>query len=195
MWIFYGLLAATSFGIAAIFQKLAARPGSALSSAWEVLVFQGIATVAIGLLGVLITKQAFSMKEKDAYMWALLTGTALAIGALFIFMTYTTAKDTNADASRIQALINTNTLIAVILGLLVLKEYTHLHTVGDWTRLILGAVLVVAGGILVSMPPKANSEAAKSHHTYVVHSHATHAHPHHKHVANRQVPLLPNPKN
>ena len=170
MWIVYGLLAATSFGISAIFQKLAAKSPVQVG-VWEVLIFQGLATIGVGLIGFLATKQAFSKAESPAYGWAVLTGAALTVGALFIFLTYRAAGP-QADAGRIQALINTNTLIALVLGLLLLKEYTHLTTAADWTRLVLGALLVVIGGIVLTWTPK----PAKTLAQHVVHPHATHIH-------------------
>lgn len=183
MWILYALLASTSFGVAAVFQKLAARE-PAQSSVWEVLLFQGIATIAIGAIGFLATRQSFTKQEGTAYLWAALTGVALTVGALLIFVTYRAADTAQADVSRIQALVNTNTLIAVILGLIVLREYTHVTTAGDWVRLIVGALLVVIGGILVSQPPKqpAADVSVRPAHAHVahVHPHATHAPPHHR---------------
>jgi uncharacterized membrane protein len=169
MWILYGLLAASSFGVAAVFQKLAARSPVQVG-VWEVLIFQGLATIAIGVMGFLVTKQAFTKAESPAYAWAALTGAALTIGALCIFLTYR-AAGANADAGRIQALINTNTLIALVLGLVFLREYTHLVTAGDWLRLVAGAVLVVLGGIVLTWSPSKKQAAAA-----VVHPHATHAH-------------------
>lgn len=174
MWILYGLLAASSFGIAAIFQKLAAKSPVQVG-VWEVLLFQGLATIGVGLIGFLLTKQAFSKAEAPAYGWAALTGTVLTIGALFIFLTYR-AAGTQADAGRIQALINTNTLIALVLGLVFLKEYVHLTTAADWARLILGAVLVVVGGIVLTWSPKKEVEPTAQH--KIIHPYATHAHHH-----------------
>ncbi len=214
LWIVYGLLAATSFGVAAILQKLAARSITVPLSTWGVLFFQGLTTVVIGAIGLLAAKLIltrgavptyawvliggvavalgvylisvllFTKLQVPAYVWAILTGATLAAGSYFIFLTYRAASDANADASRIQALINTNTLIAVILGLVLLKEYTHLHTAADWGRLILGAILVVAGGVLVSWPPDAARAATargeKSERITVVHHRATHAHVPHR---------------
>lgn len=182
MWITFGLLAASSFGIAALFQKLAARTPIE-SSPWEVLILQGIATILVGAIGFFATKQFFTRQEMPAYLWGSLTGVMLAVGALFIFLTYREAGAAHADVSRIQALINTNTLIAVILGLVLLKEYTHLTTAADWARLIIGAALVVLGGVLVSAPPKSTAattpeaSARCTPHERCIHPHATHTHP------------------
>ena len=50
MWIAYALLASVSFGTAAILQKLAAIGTKVHTSAWEVLIFQGLATIVVGLV-------------------------------------------------------------------------------------------------------------------------------------------------
>lgn len=48
--------------------------------------------------------------------------------------------------SRLVPLVNMSTLVTVILGLLVFKEYKELNTV----NLLAGSILIVAGGAIVS---------------------------------------------
>ena len=84
MWIASALLASVSFGTAAILQKLAAIGTKVHTSAWEVLIFQGLATIVVGLVGFFIVHEKFSRPEEVAYEWALATGAALAIGAMFL---------------------------------------------------------------------------------------------------------------
>ncbi len=71
------------------------------------------------------------------------TGVLWGLGMLFSFL----AIETGADVSRLVPIYNCNTLIAVLLGILVLRE------IGDASqiiRILVGSVLIVVGGVLVS---------------------------------------------
>ncbi|MCX6807936.1 MAG: hypothetical protein NTZ80_04045 [Patescibacteria group bacterium] len=139
-------MASLSFGVAALLQKLAAT-GKVMTSVWEYLIFQGIATLILGAIGFFIFREQMTREEVPAYEWAIAVGVMLALGAALIFVAYRFG----GDASRVQPLVNTNTLIAVILGLVVLGEWHDLHTVIDWVKLLIGAGAILGGGILISM--------------------------------------------
>lgn len=52
-----------------------------------------------------------------------------------------------ADVSRLVPIFNTNTLVAVALGMILLKE---LPAGTEKIKVVIGAILIVVGGVLVS---------------------------------------------
>lgn len=71
------------------------------------------------------------------------TGVLWGLGMLFSFL----AIETGANVSRLVPIYNCNTLIAVLLGILVLRE---LGDASQIIRILIGSVLIVVGGVLVS---------------------------------------------
>ena len=71
-------------------------------------------------------------------------GAFWAVGALIQL----TALKGGADVSRLTPIYNMNTLLVVFLGIILLKE---LPDASNMLRVAAGAVLIVAGGILVSV--------------------------------------------
>jgi len=66
-----------------------------------------------------------------------------ALGQLFAIL----ALVNKAPVSRLTPIYNTNTLVAVLLGIILLRE---LPTGASTIKVLIGAVLIVIGGILVS---------------------------------------------
>ncbi|MEK6891982.1 MAG: GRP family sugar transporter, partial [Nanoarchaeota archaeon] len=64
------------------------------------------------------------------------------------FLAVAIAISQNADIARLAPIYNTNTLITVLLGILILKEVPDAT---NMFRVISGAVLIVVGAILVSI--------------------------------------------
>ena len=73
----------------------------------------------------------------------LLAGIVWAVGQLFMFLAF----ESGLELSRLAPLYNTNTLIAVLLGIILLKE---LPAEGQTLKVVVGAVLIVIGAFLVS---------------------------------------------
>ena len=71
------------------------------------------------------------------------TGVLWALGMVFSFL----AIGTGADISRLVPIYNCNTLIAVLLGIMVLHEMPDFAGI---VKLIAGSVLIVLGGIIVA---------------------------------------------
>ena len=140
-WIFYGMFASLFFGINAVVYKVAAVNGGL--NPYYAGVFYGA--------GIFITVVAayffrFSAPTTN-FKWlglALIAGIIWGLG----FIMTAIAISNHADVSRLAPLYNTNTLVAVMLGIILLKEIPSAASV--W-RVVLGAVLVVAGSVLVSM--------------------------------------------
>ena len=99
----------------------------------------------IAVLGYLI----YSLKQTGVQIslptvgFGLLQGAVWAGGMIFAF----SAFSIGAEAARLVPIYNTNTLIAVILGLFLLHE---VPVPEERVKVILGALLIVIGGILVS---------------------------------------------
>ncbi len=75
--------------------------------------------------------------------YGLLQGILWASGMIFVFM----ALSVGAEVAKLAPIYNTNTLVAVILSLLLLNE---IPTTDNRVKVIIGAILIVIGGILAS---------------------------------------------
>ena len=74
---------------------------------------------------------------------AILIGIIWAIGQLFAFI----VLSQGAPVSKITPIYNSNTLIAVFLGIVLLNELPNKQ---DVAKVVVGAILIVAGAFLVS---------------------------------------------
>lgn len=133
-----GLLPAFGFGFAAVFQKAASLEGV------QVGTYSFYVGVVLALSG-LIMRQVFGETG-----WALsglglagLGGLGMALGTGGL--SYAIVK-LDAPVSMIAPITVISTLITVVTGFLVFKEYEGVAAV----RLMMGAVLVVAGAALVA---------------------------------------------
>jgi transporter family protein len=71
------------------------------------------------------------------------TGALWALGMLFSVL----AIGMGANVSRITPIYNCNTLVAVLLGIMILKEIPDSAGV---VRIIIGSLLIISGGVLVA---------------------------------------------
>jgi len=133
-----GLLPAIMLGIAGIFQKFSTNGGIGTG---PFLIGVGVITVIVGGVFLVIEKQVVVTGQSAAFtvlyglMWATATGfIALALGRY------------NGQISQLVPLYNMNTLVAVVLGLLIFAEWRHV----DPVKLLVAAVLIVAGGVLAA---------------------------------------------
>jgi len=146
-WILFGLGAALMLGAANIPQKLAIGGISAYTlSPFAYGILTGIVMIVINVGLLLYYKEDFQFFAKKEWGFALLAALLFVIGSLFITLGYRKG----ANASTFVALFNTNTLVATVLGLVLLKEFTSLTTLGI-IKIIIGAILVVAGGVMVTI--------------------------------------------
>lgn len=134
-----GLLPALLYGVSSIFAKVSANAGM---SAGGHLIYTGIAVSTIGvLLSLLMPGQAIATSAITAsllfgLLWAL--GSGCVVIALYRY---------DVALSKLAPLYNTNTLIAIVLSLIIFAEWQQV----DLVKLLGGAVLIVLGGILVSL--------------------------------------------
>lgn len=140
-WVFYGLFASLFFGVNVVFYKIAVVNGGL--NPYYAGVFY-----AVGIFSTLLAAYLFKFSAPVwDFKWlgiALIAGIIWGLG----FLMTAIAISQHADVARLAPLYNTNTLVAVVLGIILLKEIPSATAV--W-RIVLGAILVVAGSILVSI--------------------------------------------
>ncbi len=131
-----GLLPALLYGVAGVLQKTASKTG--IGPGPYILIIGVVAAIIGGIITLVsldtsVTWSGGVQTAGFAILWsAAIVSIMLALGRYA------------GPVSVIVPLYNMNTLIAVLLGLLVLGEW---EGVNHW-RLIAGAVLIVAGGAL-----------------------------------------------
>jgi len=134
-----GLLPALFYGASSVFAKVSANAGM---SAGGHLIYTGIAISLVGVaLSIVMPGQAISPPAISA---SLLFGTLWALGAGCVTVAL---YRYDAVLSKLAPLYNTNTLIAIVLGLIVFSEWQQV----DLVKLSVGAIAIVVGGILVSL--------------------------------------------
>lgn len=143
-WLLYGLLAAVFYGTSTIAFKVATSEQHLAGKAGHVLIFVlvGIAIVVLAY-AFLVEKNLQIAESSKALGVGMLAGILWALGTAVVFI----ALKSGADVARIVPIFNTNTLIAVVLGIVLLKE---LPAAADQMKVIAGAVLIVIGSFLVS---------------------------------------------
>ena len=133
-----GVLPALLFGVSGVIQKACARTGIGTG---PYLAIAGLVVAAVGLL--------FTIAERDATVnRAGLISTALfgacwasGIGCIAIAL-----RRLGGQISQLVPLYNMNTLVAVLIGLVVLAEWRDVL----WGRLLMASALIVAGGVLAA---------------------------------------------
>lgn len=133
-----GVLPALFYGVSSIFAKSSANAGMAVGGH---LVFIGIAISATGVLfnvllpGNIPSLFAIASSSMQGLFWAL--GTGCIVVSLLKYQ---------APLAKLVPLYNMNTLITVGLALVIFAEWRQVSPV----QLLLGAGLIIIGGILVS---------------------------------------------
>ncbi len=146
-WILFGIGAALMLGAANIPQRLAIGGlGEYTLSPFAYGIATGVLMVLANLALLLYFREDFQFFAKKEWGFALLAGALFVLGSIFITLGY----KNGANASTFAALFNTNTLVATVLGLVILKEFVGLTSFGI-LKIVIGGVLVVVGAILVSI--------------------------------------------
>jgi len=136
-WFIGGIIPALFYGFMTIPIKLT----SGQISTGLFLVITGLGIITIGLLAMLLLNESSVFTTKStilSFIYGLLWGS----GTLFVFYALSHLK---GSISTLAPLYNTNTLIAVLIGLIIFKEWTNLVV---W-KIILGAILIVLGSALI----------------------------------------------
>ena len=139
-WIVYGLIAAFFFAVNTIIYKIAQQKGH-FSPYFGSFIF-GVGVVLIfGLF--FLFKPSFDFELKSSSL-ALFAGMLWGLG----FLAIAVAIAKGGDVARLAPIYNTNTILAVLMGIIFLKE---IPDASQMLRVIAGSVLVVIGAILVSI--------------------------------------------
>ena len=139
-WIIYGLIAAFFFGLNTILYKAAQQKGN-FSPYYGLLMF-GIGTMIV-LVAFFLFKPSFEFECKSSGL-AIIAGAVWAVGMIMVAI----AISQKADIARLAPIYNINTILAVLMGIIFLKE---IPDASQMIRVIGGAVLIVIGAILVSI--------------------------------------------
>lgn len=140
-WIIYGLLASLFFGINVIFLKIASTRGVGLNPYTAAFAY-GIGAFILFSLVYFFKLPRFN-NNWDGVIFAVIAGAIWALGLVMVSV----AIVNKGDISKLAPLYNTNTLIAVLLGIIFLKE---IPAGTEIIKVVSGAVLIVIGAILVS---------------------------------------------
>lgn len=169
-WLIYGLLASLCWGTYAVISKivtsekyLGIQPtGASLLMLGGIttvfmlffIIRQGMLSISLKSAGIFLIMAVlgymiYSLKQTGVQIslptlgLGLLQGALWAGGMVFAFLAFSAG----AEAAKLVPIYNTNTLIAVILGLLLLHE---VPAPDERIKVIIGAILIVIGGILIS---------------------------------------------
>lgn len=146
-WIIWGVIASVTWGSYVILLKIATSPEYYAISSFSaffamslgiICASLGIFTIAWGKI-----KSSSKVKLKEAVAFALSSGIVWGIGMFSVIYAF---SKLGASVAPIVPLYNTNTLVAVLLGMCLLKEKPK----RKWST-ISGAVLIVIGAVLVTM--------------------------------------------
>ena len=139
-WIVYGVIAAIFFGINTVIFKIAIQKGN-LNPAYASLAF-GVGTL-ITFLIYYFANPGWQFEWKSTSI-AVFAGVTWAIGMIAIAI----AISQKGNIAQLAPIYNTNTIIAVILGIILLKEIPDMSQI---IRIVIGAVMIVIGAVLVSV--------------------------------------------
>lgn len=133
-----GIAPAVILGFFIVFQKLATRNGAGPG---EFLLILGVVSAIIG--GVLHFTGGTSQFTLSGTAWTVLSSGCWALsmgGVAYALFKY------HIPVSKLNPIFNTNTLTAVILGILFLGEWSQINAI----NVFIGAILIISGAIIVS---------------------------------------------
>jgi len=133
-----GIIPAVLFGVSGICQKLSNQNGIS-TGAYVISVGLGVLLVGV-VLCLFNTSQTANAKS---IIPAVTMGVCWGVGVLLVAMAI---SKYGTKLSVLAPLYNMNTLVTVVGALFIFSEWKDLNVV----KLIIGAVLIVAGGVLVS---------------------------------------------
>lgn len=133
-----GIIPSILFGLTGVFQKMSTNQGIALGPYLTII---GVAVTVVGVITWAITKEHTVNLQSGGY--ALLLGVIWAASTLLIALALSRY---GANVSQLVPLYNTNSLVAVLLGLIFLDEAASVRT----SYLLPGVVAIVIGGYLCS---------------------------------------------
>lgn len=141
-WLIYGVLAAFFWGSYIIAAKVATSEKyyGINPSYVSLLMLIGVAIIFVGSV---VYEGKFAMPEsKTGIAFGILAGILWGLGMVASLR----ALSSGADIARLAPIYNTNTLVAVLLGIILLHELP-----AGWAivKVLIGAVLIIIGAVLV----------------------------------------------
>jgi len=142
-WIIFALLAMVCWGSYIVLAKVAtSEKYCGLGPRWASLLMLVGIIVVIGIY-LMFSREARPDITMPSVIAGVSQGMLWAMGMLFSLLAF----GAGADVARAVPIFNCNTLIAVLLGIMVLREVPD--TAGI-VRILAGALMIVGGGILVA---------------------------------------------
>jgi len=133
-----GFIPAVLFGIAGFFQKVSTNQGITLGVH---LISIGVGVVVVGItLCIFQSEQSFTIKKAIP---SLVVGMSWGLGMTLVALAIIKYA---VPLSVITPLYNMNTLVTVAAALIIFSEWKDVNM----AKLVLGSLLIVGGGILVS---------------------------------------------
>lgn len=152
-WIIYGIAASLVWGIYIVLLKIAVSEAPKYKTPPHVAFFaMSLGILAISAVAFMIGRACIPVFSEHGIGIAFASGLVWGVGMGFVVSSLSYDK---AIVSKLTPLYNTNTLVAVLLAIVLLKEVR-----GEWLMLSLGAVLVVVGGILVTRRSSPGDDSA-----------------------------------
>jgi uncharacterized membrane protein len=142
-WLVFALTAALFWGGNAVLVKLVVGREYMGLEGSRANLFVGLGILATMLIYDRLSPVPFVAAKLPVYSLAFVVGIIWALGNIFAFE----AVRAGGKMSQVVPIYNTNTLIAVALVVLLLKE---IPAGADLVRVIIGAILITVGAILVS---------------------------------------------
>jgi len=139
-WVVYGLVASVCFGVVTVLFKIAQQKGN-LTPYYTSFLFGIGVMIVFGIF--FLFNPGYNIQWKSNGI-AIAAGILWGIGMLVVAI----AISKNVEVARLAPIFNTNTLITVVLGIILLHEIPN---ASQMFRVIAGAVLIVVGAILVSV--------------------------------------------
>lgn len=145
-WFIVGLIASFLYGISAIIFKFLTEERFLNGPPAWVLAGIGSGIAICGVLGAIyFSSPELSCSPARAFLWSIPAGLLNGFATLLILRLM---QSPETNLSQLVPVYNTNTLVAFILAVLIFKE---LPSGGDLIRNLIGAVMIVAGTILIGI--------------------------------------------
>lgn len=142
-WIVYGLIASLAWGSYALLLKLAISARYYSCDPIVAFLMIGLATVIVSSAIFVRDKENVTSFSKIGLGLAFTSGIIWAIGIYFVIFAFFNLQ---ADVARLVPLYNTNTLVATLLGIVLLHEVPSQRLIT-----LLGAILIVIGGSIIAI--------------------------------------------
>ena len=143
-WVVHGVVTSVVWGAYALLLKV-----STSTQYYGMNLFVAFAAMSLGILvvsGGMLAKQRIRRGDlvKRGALYAFLAGIIWGLGLLAVIYALSGLQ---TPVARLVPLYNTNTLVTVFLGMVFLHEVPRRRWI-----IVLGAILIVAGGVLVTIP-------------------------------------------